>query len=211
MKRILCYGDSNTWGTRPDGLGRWEKRWPISLKEELGDEWVIVEEGCGGRTTVWDDPLEMHKNGRTYLLPCLHSHRPLDAVVIALGTNDLKCRFSLTPYDIAAGAGELAKEVLRCEYGHGYPVPKVLLIAPAPLGNNLMKSPIGKLFDENAVKKSCLLAEEYREMAAALGVEFLDAGEYAVTGEDEVHYDEASHIRLAKAAADRLREMLADD
>ena len=121
MKRILCYGDSNTWGTRPDGLGRWEKRWPISLKEELGEECVIIEEGCGGRTTVWDDPLEMHKNGRTYLLPCLHSHRPLDAVVIALGTNDLKCRFSLTPYDIAAGAGELAKEVLRCEYGHGYP------------------------------------------------------------------------------------------
>lgn len=83
------------------GLGRWGEALAHQPEGGAREECAIIEEGCGGRTTVWDDPLEMHKNGRTYLLPCLHSHRPLDAVVIALGTNDLKCRFSLTSYDIA--------------------------------------------------------------------------------------------------------------
>jgi len=40
-----------------------------------------------GRTTVLDDPIEgIHKNGLTYLTPCLESHRPVDVVTIALGT-----------------------------------------------------------------------------------------------------------------------------
>src|SRR5262245_18689824 len=106
MPTVLCYGDSNTHGTPPMSdmadQGRYpaDQRWTGVLRRELGAGWTMIEEGLPGRTTVHDDPIEgVHKNGRRYLLPCLESHRPLDAIVLMLGTNDLKARFSLPAED----------------------------------------------------------------------------------------------------------------
>ncbi|MBQ9959278.1 MAG: acylhydrolase, partial [Oscillospiraceae bacterium] len=94
-KRILCYGDSNTWGYIGgvgERFGR-DVRWTGRLQTLLGSDYTVIEEGLNSRTTVWDDPVEMHKNGYTYLMPCLQTHRPLDLVIIMLGTNDLERRF----------------------------------------------------------------------------------------------------------------------
>ena len=68
MINILCFGDSNTNGTNPAG-GRWprDKRWPGILQRLLGEDYYVIEEGCGGRTTVFEDCLELDKNGRTQL------------------------------------------------------------------------------------------------------------------------------------------------
>ena len=57
----------------------------------------MVEEGLGGRTTVWDDPFTEGRNGQAYLLPCLRSHAPIDVLVVMLGTNDLKAIFRRGP------------------------------------------------------------------------------------------------------------------
>ena len=89
MKTVLCYGDSNTWGAatvaRPDGRYAPHERWPGVLSSRLGSGWLVIEEGLPGRTTVSDDPVEgLDRNGRTYLTPCLLSHRPLDLVVVML-------------------------------------------------------------------------------------------------------------------------------
>ena len=95
MKRILCFGDSNTWGWNPANKERFDEnsRWTGILKNKLGENYDIIEEGLNGRTTVWDDPIEGYKNGKKHLPSCLESHRPLDIVVLMLGTNDLKSRF----------------------------------------------------------------------------------------------------------------------
>ena len=105
MKTILCYGDSNTWGYNPSMGGRYarDERWPGVLRKELGEGYLVIEEGLNGRTTVWDDPIEGYKNGKTYLVPCLETHKPLDLVIILLGTNDLKMRFSVSALIQAAG------------------------------------------------------------------------------------------------------------
>jgi lysophospholipase L1-like esterase len=112
IRSVLCYGDSNTFGTatvaRPDGRYAPDERWPGVLRGALGPGWLVIEEGLGGRTTVSDDPVEgADRNGRTYLYPCLRSHRPLDVVAIMLGSNDLKHRFGKTAWDIAEGVGVL--------------------------------------------------------------------------------------------------------
>nr|MDQ3302571.1 hydrolase [Actinomycetota bacterium] len=89
MKTVLCYGDSNTWGSNPETGERFAPhvRWPGVLAWELGDGFCVIEEGLPGRTTVRDDPIEgAHKNGRTYLRACLESHKPLDLVTVMLGT-----------------------------------------------------------------------------------------------------------------------------
>jgi len=107
LKTILCYGDSNTYGCKPVGFDILEKgivaadlrfgqeqRWTGVLGQELGEGYRVIEEGLNGRTTVFDDPVEgKHKNGVSYLLPCLESHAPLDYVSLMLGTNDLKKDF----------------------------------------------------------------------------------------------------------------------
>jgi len=92
MKTILCFGDSNTWGYIPGSDGeRFPRadRWPVRLQAALGAEYEVVAEGLNGRTATMDSPVAEGRNGLTYLLPCLHSHAPLDLVVIYLGTNDL--------------------------------------------------------------------------------------------------------------------------
>jgi lysophospholipase L1-like esterase len=106
MKVILCYGDSNTWGYDPHTQERFSSRvrWTGVLARQLGEEYHMIEEGLSGRTTVWDDPVEgLHKNGKNYLLPCLESHQPIDLVILMLGTNDLKMRFSVPAADIGRG------------------------------------------------------------------------------------------------------------
>ena len=143
MINILCFGDSNTNGSNPVGgrWGRWE-RWTGVLQKLLGDDYYVIEEGCGGRTTVMEDWLEPDKNGRAQLPVALRTHRPLDLVVIMLGTNDMKKRFSLLPVDIAYGAAELGKLVESYDYGGAwYPVPQVLLVSPIELGEGVENSP----------------------------------------------------------------------
>ena len=135
MKTVLCYGDSNTYGLMPDLVSRYprEKRWTGILQKELAPEYYIIEEGLGGRTTVWDDPVEEYKNGKKYLLPCLDSHKPLDLVVIMLGTNDLKSRFSVTPFDIGTSMENLIKTVMKSDAGINFKPPKILLVTPVPI------------------------------------------------------------------------------
>jgi lysophospholipase L1-like esterase len=52
MKRILCYGDSNTWGYDPVSKDRLDRdtRWPRALRVALASGYEIIEEGLGGRT-----------------------------------------------------------------------------------------------------------------------------------------------------------------
>ncbi|MFZ4768284.1 MAG: GDSL-type esterase/lipase family protein, partial [Roseimicrobium sp.] len=137
MKTILCYGDSNTWGFVPESITEAfprrhprDVRWTGVLQRELGAEYHVIEEGQNGRTTVHDDPINLHRNGRTYLPACLESHKPIDLVVLMLGTNDLKAMFGLSAPEIAAGAGQLATVILRSDTGPHATAPKILLVAP---------------------------------------------------------------------------------
>lgn len=96
MKRILCFGDSNTWGHNPESkIGERfdnEFRWVKLLEKKLGKGYSVIEEGLCGRTINTDylTAENWYKNGYKYLVPCLKSHNPLSLVIIMLGTNDLK-------------------------------------------------------------------------------------------------------------------------
>jgi lysophospholipase L1-like esterase len=211
-KTILCYGDSNTWGSVPmvslDRALRYsrEQRWPGVLRRELGADYEVIEEGCPGRTTVWDDPIEGDLNGKTHLPHILHSHQPLDLVTIMLGTNDLKARFGKRAYDIALAAGTLVDMVRWQSFVTGE-TPQVLLITPPPVPMNAPE-----LFREmfwGAGEKSRQFAHFFRQVAEQRGCGFLDAGEIVETSQiDGVHLDLESHTKLGLAVAQRVREML---
>ena len=109
MPVIVAFGDSNTWGYDPATGGRFPRaqRWPSVLQRELGPDFEVIAEGLNGRTTVHDDPIEPYRCGADALPPCLMSHAPVDLLILALGCNDLKKRFSVSAFDIAEGAGRL--------------------------------------------------------------------------------------------------------
>jgi lysophospholipase L1-like esterase len=200
MPSILCYGDSNTWGYEPGTGRRYDSaiRWTGVLAAELGPSFHVIEEGLNGRTTVFTDPLAEFRNGKHFLTPCLESHKPLDIVAVMLGTNDLKCKFSATAYDIARGAATLVDLIQRSRTGPGDSSPDVLLIAPPPLAR---LTDLAEMFEGGAAK-ALKLARYYQGVAAEFGCTFLDAASVAQSSDiDGIHLDPAAHAALGKAAA----------
>lgn len=202
LPTVVCYGDSNTHGA--DGpTGRRHPRgvrWPGVVARDLAGRAHVLEEGLGGRTTIWDDPFSAGRNGRTYLLPCLWSHAPVAVVVIMLGTNDLKATYRLGPAEIAAGAGSLVDLARESATGPDGGRPEVLLVAPPPLGTLTIASELWGL--GAARETSARLAPLYREVAAQTGAAFLDAGALvAADPSDGVHLDAAAHAILGRAVA----------
>jgi len=123
-KTILIYGDSNTWGYDPECSTRsatarfnYYSRWTTICQETLGNEYRIVVEALNGRTTIHDDIIvgegEYNCNGRTTLPEVLHSQKPLDMVIIALGANDLKEKFQASPHEVVGGVKILLKDVKK--------------------------------------------------------------------------------------------------
>ena len=205
---MLCYGDSNTWGSDPETGERFapDVRWPGVLARGLGDGFRVVEEGLNGRTTVYDDPIEgAHKNGRTYLRACLESHSPIDLVTLMLGTNDLKARFGASASDIAQGAVSLADEILRSGCGPGGGAPVVVMISPAPVGK---LTDMAEMF-RGAEEKSGRFAAHYERFAEQYGCEFLDAGAVISSSDiDGIHLEAEEHRKLGGAVADLVLKVL---
>ena len=207
MKTIVCFGDSNTWGYHPATKGRYgrDERWAGVLRNTLGADYLVIEEGLNGRTTVWDDPIEGYKNGKEYLIPCLETHKPLDLVIIMLGTNDLKKRFSLSAFDIAKGASVLVSIAQRSETGLNGHAPKVLLLAPPPVAK---LSDFVEMF-EGSEMKSRKLGQYYRQAAEELGCAFLDTSEVVVSSNvDGIHFDVDEHRKLGEKVAEIVRTLL---
>lgn len=206
MRTILCYGDSNTWGYDPATQSRFlrDVRWPGVLRKTLGNDYLIIEEGLNGRTTVWDDPIELDKNGSTYLRPCIQTHKPLDLVIIMLGTNDLKTRFSLNAYDIASGAGVLVDIIKKSDTGIDAEAPEILLIAPPAT----VHYPDTQIF-VGAEEKSGGFGKQYRRVANEKSCHFLDAGEYVESSSlDGIHLEADMHEKLGLAVAAKIKEIL---
>jgi lysophospholipase L1-like esterase len=207
---IVCFGDSNTHGADPSGSGRMarEVRWPRVMASVLGDGFEVIEEGLNGRAATWDTPIAPGRNGLTYLEPCLLSHEPMDLVIIMLGTNDIKTIYGLAAPEIAGGMSRLVDAAKRTLSGPGETPPKVLLVAPVPLGEITARSEMWG-FGES-LQKSRDLARFYRIVAEGAGVGFFDAGSVVETDpEDGVHLNASACAKLGPAMAEAVLGELA--
>ena len=208
MKHILCFGDSNTFGSNPLG-GRhpYEKRFTGLMQAALGPDYRVIEEGMGGRSTVWDDPLEPGRNGLTFLPVALQSHRPLDLVILSLGTNDCKSIFHASPRVIARGVERLIETIQTFPYGEGLCVPKILLVSPIHMGPDIGQSEYAS-FDAESGERVKGLAVQYAASAQRYGCAFLDAAAVAQPGPDQLHMGPEGHRALAEALAPLVRALV---
>lgn len=220
MKTILCYGDSNTWGSistfePPKGpSSRFDEktRWGSVLRADLGEDFRVIEEGLCGRTSIYGTGEELYKNGEPYLLPCLLSHRPLDLVILMLGSNDLKLSFGVTRETLGDGVTRLIHIIKGCAMcGTGNVPPRILIISPT-----LITRPEGRKDfyigrgEERAEALTAAFAQALEGVAAREGCAFMDAARYAAPSPlDGLHMDAASHRRLGHAVAEQVKMIFA--
>jgi len=207
MKNILCFGDSNTWGYSPLDGSRYshDVRWTGVLQRLLGSDYLVIEEGLNGRTNVTNEEERPIRSGLDVLPVLLESHRPLDLVVIMLGTNDLKHDFDLSAEQIADGARRVCRSVIDCEYLMDNPS-QILLISPTHV--ELMTEEEQDMFI-GAIEKSRELARHYQVVAEDLGIHFLDASKIVVkTDLDGVHWDANQHQAFGEELAGTIRQTI---
>jgi lysophospholipase L1-like esterase len=198
MPTILCYGDSNTHGTMPlTVLGQFARYprgtpWPDVMAAALGPEYCVISEGLPGRTTVHDDLVEGGKRSGLEVLPAiLPSHAPVDLMLLMLGTNDLKPRFSVTAAEIARSIERLVVEARNIMPG----LP-ILVISPAPV----REAGVLKNIFEGAERKQENLSSFVAEAAARQGCRFFDAGRsVTVSAVDGVHWTPEGHSNFGAA------------
>lgn len=209
MKTIVCYGDSNTYGCNPVDCSRHPRdvRWTGRLQSLLGEEYTVIEEGCNGRTTIYKEPIDGWKSGLEYLKPCLNSHKPVDMVVMMLGTNDLKTMFHATVKEIAAGAERLVQEIYDFADQKQEFRPQIVLVSPPEIGPDINNSAFRVSFDETAIVRSKEFAKYYREVAKRNGCIFFDAAKVVkASKEDSLHLMAEEHAKLAEALAVCIKE-----
>ena len=222
-KTVVCFGDSNTWGYIPARERENEEiteryprdvRWPGVLSALLGDEYHVIEDGLNGRTTAFNDVIGKYRDGAKYLGECLMANKPVDLLIIMLGLNDTKRRFMASSQVIAKGIEKLIR-VARSGgvtkssgFGPGGGQPKILIISPVRLRDELLESFLKIEFDQNSIQKSNELGELFFGVTRRRHCYYMNAAAYAEASKlDGLHIDAENHKKLAEAVAVKILEI----
>ncbi|MGG7518214.1 SGNH/GDSL hydrolase family protein [Allorhizobium undicola] len=210
MKTVLAYGDSLTWGYDPVNLGRHahEDRWTSVLQKALGHGVRVIAEGLNGRTTAYDDYLaDCERNGVKVLPTILATHKPIDLVIIMLGTNDLKRGIQGTADGAVQGMKRLVRQVQTHDWGFDFDGPDVLIVSPPPICETAHPM-FGAMFNRS-VEEGAMMASLYRDAADELGCSFFDAGSVAKTTPlDGIHLDADNTRAIGRGLEPVVRMML---
>ena len=204
-KHIVCLGDSNTHGYCADpndcadhgGRFNENERWTRVLEKLLGEDYLVLEEGLSGRTTVFPDPLHEGMPALDVATPILMSHEPVDLLIIMLGTNDTKDRLGMNAACIALGMARLVDKC-RSVPCWGKHEPNILVICPPHIGRELNDPCMGT----ECAAKSEELAKYMEPAVTARGCAFLDAEGIAEFNKvDFMHLTKKGHADLAAKLA----------
>ena len=189
--RILCYGDSNTWGYTPVSGVRNPNRWTRVLKDLIEDS-EIIEEGLNARTLDSTEDIEPHKNGFNYLLPCLESHSEFDYIVLMLGTNDLKTHFNNSAKDMLEMLKKYIKVIKNFWVNSDGSKVKMIICGIPPVND---KAFFFENYEGTSKKRNefNILEKKYLEER---DITFIDNSDLEV-GEDGIHILDDSHFKLA--------------
>lgn len=196
MRRIVCFGDSNTYGFSPFDGSRYsaDVRWTGVLDKLLGEKFEVVNEGKNARTIAFDDPYNEGCNGMADIGSCIDANAPFDLMIIMLGTNDLKAYFESTPQMIADNLLKM------CELVREKTDAKLLLASPMLLGDQIEFSPLRLEFGRQQVQYSFELAPYIEAVAKKIGADFIDIAVVAMSSDvDCLHLVPEEHEKLAQA------------
>lgn len=203
MKKILCFGDSNTYGYIPNNGARYDKntRWTGVLSLLSHGKFEIIEDGCNNRTAFAANPAGKIFTGYEILPELLTDD--FDAVVLAIGINDTQFLYNLSSIEIASGVKKLIN-IVKVKS----PQAKILLVAPSILTDDVLNGNFACLFDRTSIEKSRQLPLLYQKIAEKQNIEFLDLNSVAKTSSlDGLHYAPEQHLKIAQAIFTILSEL----
>lgn len=215
MKNILCFGDSNTWGYTPGSGVRYDTdvRWTGVMQKALGDDYRVIEDGMNARTTVYEDMWSMWRTGKDALPISLIAQKPLDLLIISLGTNDLKftdVRGSARGIDSLITLTQMvqARKESSLVFHKGV---KILVVSPILMHPMMDTESQRNSSLYGGYEESKIFAEHFKRIADARGVEFFDAAPVAaVSPVDGIHMPPESHKALGLALAEKVKAILGE-
>ncbi len=213
-KHIVCLGDSNTHGycadlnDNEDRTNRFNEneRWPMVLQKALGDDYLILEEGLSGRTTVFKDPLHEGLDALSCIYPILMSHEVVDLLIIMLGTNDTKERFNANAQVISLGLDRLIKKAKTVDCWGGKE-PKILVVCPPHIRDEFQDILAEEYMGSDCVKKSKDLSMFYPQIAKQNNCFFFEAKDCEFNSLDCMHLTKRGHNKLATSLAPIIKEV----
>lgn len=198
MKKVLIYGDSNTWGDNFITGVRIadDSQWPNVLQKELGNEYKIIQEGLPGRIAGSED-VKKYKNGKDCFISIFRTSAPVDIVIIALGTNDLQIKYdksaSIIINDLISYNEVLMEHFSNVDDRRKYFIegkfPRVIYILPSNFDyiNNAKE-----VFDSYSEDKR----QEIIKYFFNSNYEFIVLNDMELF-EDGVHFNNSDHLKMA--------------
>ncbi len=207
MKKILCYGDSNTWGCSPRDSSRYDEntRWPMVLQSKLGNDYTVIEEGLNGRTVLNLSPVNIEANGIEWISFVIDNHIPFDIVLISLGLNDVFIAEDASLTKISGGIEEIISIIKDNHVSAGFLIPQIIIMAPPEYNRDVE----GSIFFELQLNKLKVLPEVLRELSIEQNCHFFNSADY-VKGSaiDGSHLEAESHIILGTKIADFISDRI---
>jgi len=195
-KNILCFGDSNTWGLNPITGKRFDEntRWTSLLNKNLGAGFNVIEAGQPNRTLVHNPPFDGVLSGVSYLKPYLDKHE-LNFIIVALGTNDLKKRFDLTPSVIADGLNDLINSIhIYYQQSSILKAPKIIIASPPEIK---VTEKYSRIYEYADIKAKAL-SNVFKCVAAKNRCTFIDFNAFInITDSDGIHFESNQHLTIS--------------
>ncbi len=196
MKKIICYGDSNTFGFNPKNGSKFDNEtcWTSLLQKKLGIEYEVINEGMCDRTGFSDNPNGILFSSQKHFPLLISKYNSIDSLILWIGTNDLMFQQDISFENIEYGLKnliKLAKTKAR----------RIIIIPPVILSDKILEGYFKERFNEESIKKSKNIGNVYIKLANAYNCDFFDVNKYVKPSDfDGLHYDENSQ----KIIADRL-------
>lgn len=200
MKKILCFGDSNTYGYIPQSGKRYDKntRWTGVLQNLSGEEYSVIEAGCNNRTCFCDNPDGVIFTG--YKCISQYLTEDLDYIILFIGINDTQFVYDASLAELQSGLENL----LNLIYSK-VPQVKVVLLAPPRLNENILNTHFSFMFDKTSIEKSSRLAEIYKNVALKFNCDFIDLNKIIeVSKKDGLHLEPDAHKKIAENVYEKL-------
>jgi len=207
MRRVLCYGDSNTWGCSPWDGSRFDEntRWPMVMASILGADYYIIEDGLNGRTVLNLSPVDREANGIAHINAVIENYIPLDIVILCLGTNDVFIGDEVPAAIITEGMSEIIDVIRNCHVMENLKLPEIIITSPPSYNTEVEGSDYFQL----QINKLKSLPEFYLNLAIQKNCLFFNAGEHVKGSHiDGSHLEAESHIILGRKMAEFIQSRI---
>lgn len=183
MKKILCFGDSNTFGFNPSNFNRYSisERWSGILSQKYN----VVEKGCNNRT-CFNNKAEL--NSLETIIKYIDNN--ITDLILQIGINDLQFQYNITLENFEIGLENLIRLI--------NPKINIVLLCPNVIDRCILSSNFSSLFNEKSIEKSKNLIEIYKKISKKYNCHLINLNDYlTLSNRDGLHYDIENHKILA--------------